>query len=370
MAGELSRLCRRALGKNLDEPRKAGTGALIYPFDPEVARVAALYHRTGSRALWDRAESRAQRLEPLYDDLVSSLVADVDAWLWDGASISVRARNIARFAAGERQVIGTVKNAVIEAAAARALEVTVDADQPDVTVHVRMHDDVVTVSADLVGEAMHRRGYRRDGGEAPLRENLAAVLVMLSRWDARREPLLDPMAGSGTIAIEAALMATAAPLRSAGRSADLFRMPALSRLPRDGAPLFADTQAQVIANELDTPTVALTRETVDRAGAPVTVAHGDFRNLHRSRIARLLDRRELEPGVILCNPPYGERLDHDAELAELYRDLGRWCRDLRGWRAGFLVANPEFEESFGLRARIRKPLSNGPLRGYFYLYDL
>jgi 23S rRNA G2445 N2-methylase RlmL len=72
--------------------------------------------------------------------------------------------------------------------------------------------------------------------------------------------------------------------------------------------------------------------------------------------------------VILCNPPYGERLA-PADLHEIYRDLGRFWRRFPGWRAAFLVANPQFETAFGRRARVKKPLNNGPLRGYFYLFD-
>jgi 23S rRNA G2445 N2-methylase RlmL len=74
-------------------------------------------------------------------------------------------------------------------------------------------------------------------------------------------------------------------------------------------------------------------------------------------------------GLILCNPPYGHRL-REPELETLYRDLGRWCRRFQGWRAAFLVANPEFERAFGVRARVTKPLSNGALRARFYMYDL
>ena len=71
----------------------------------------------------------------------------------------------------------------------------------------------------------------------------------------------------------------------------------------------------------------------------------------------------------MSNPPYGERLGGE-DLEKLYRDLGHWCVQFAGWRAAFLVANPAFEGAFGGRPRIRKPLRNGPLRGYFYLYDL
>jgi 23S rRNA G2445 N2-methylase RlmL len=369
MAGELSRLCRRALGLAMPTPAKAGPGALVYPFDPGIARIAALYHRTASRVLWDRFESDAERLEPLYDELAEGLRGDVGGWLWDGATVSVRARNVSRFAAGERQVVGTVKNAVVAAAAHAGLRVAVDPDRPDVSIAVRMHDEALTVSVDLVGRAMHRRGWRPEAADAPLRENLAATLVMLSRWDARSEVLIDPVAGSGTIAIEASLMASAAPLWPSGEVPALFRLPRFRDVASGAPPLFADTQPRVVANEIDTRTIAVARDNVARALAPVITAHGDFRDLHPHRLARLVAGWDLSrPGVILGNPPWGERMEGD--VVALYRELGRWCEQFRGWRAGFYVANPDWEGAFGRRARVVKPLASGGLRANFYLYEL
>ncbi len=370
MAGELSRLCRRALGIPMPTPAKAGPGALVYPFDAGIARTAALYHRTASRVLWDRFETTATRLEPLYDEMCRALPAAIDSWLWSGARISVRARNVGEFAAGERQVMGTVKNAVIDAAAARNITVSLDPDDPDLEIAVRMHDGALTVSVDLVGWAMHRRGWRHEGLEAPLRENLAAVLVMLARYDARKEILVDPLAGSGTIAIEAALMGSGSPLWRPGQLPALFRLPRFRGAATDAPPLFADTSACVVANELDTRAIAVARENVARAGASVITAHGDFRDLHPRRLEKLVGGRDLsQPGVILANPPWGERLDSEGVL-DLYRDLAGWCEQFPGWRAGFYVANPDWESAFGRRARVVKPLSSGGLRATFYLYDL
>jgi 23S rRNA G2445 N2-methylase RlmL len=374
MAGELSRLARRGLTTfRLAEPRKAGPGALVYPFDRELALVAVSYCRTASRVLWDLYESAAERLEPLYDELVEDAAADQRGWLWDGASFSIRPRNVAEFPAAALQLVGAVKNAIIDGARARGLRVQVDTERPDVLLALRRHDDVLTVSVDLGGQALHQRGYRRAGGVAPLRENLAAVLVMLSRFDARREPLVDPMAGSGTIAIEAALMGRGDPLWSETRAPAALRLPAFADLVARHEPLFGDTAPLVVANEIDTPTVALARANVEAAGvAPwVHALHGDFRDLSPARLRRLADAagREAETGLILCNPPYGARLDR-GDPVPLYRDLGAWCRQFPGWRAAFLVAHRDFAVAFGGRARIVKPLRNGNQPSVFYMYDL
>lgn len=373
MAAELSRLAVRAISQRPPKPDKAGTGGLVYPYDRELALVAARYHRTATRVLWDLYASDAPRLEPLYDQLRAAAAADDRAWAVDGATISVTARNVGAFAAGERQVVGAVKNAIIDGAAERGVSLRVDPARPDVHLVARMHDDVVTVSIDLAGVSMTNRGYRTEAGTAPLREHLAAVLLMLARFDARSEILVDPMCGSGTIAIEGALMARAEQLW-VGRQPSLLSLPEFSDAPADAPPLFADTRAAIIANDSHAPTVDVARRNVDRAGvtADVAIRCGDFRTLTPDSVVALATANVALPGdrgLILVNPPYGERLDDESPVG-LYRDLSRWCREFSGWRAAFLVANQLFEEAFGGRPRIKKPLNNGPLRGYFYMYDL
>jgi 23S rRNA G2445 N2-methylase RlmL len=389
MAAELIRLAQRALGPRPPEPHKAGTGVLVYPFDPALAAVAVEYHRTATRVLWDLFSSDAQRLEPLYDELTADMHQDRRGWIWDGASISVRARNVAAFAAGERQIVGTVKNALVDGARARGLALHVDPGAPDIHVTVRMHDDTVVVSLDLAGASLSHRGYRVQHGTAPLREHLAAVLLMLARHDARSEILLDPMCGAGTICIEGALMASAAPLNppSSPHAPPYLRLPVFAQ--REGsaerpAPLFPGTRALVIGNDIDGRSLAAAQANARTAGADIIWLHGDFRKLTRERVEQQVasGRRrqggddgapgpgsEPERGLILCNPPYGHRLD-DPDVLDLYRDLGDWCDQFHGWRAGFLVANLEFERAFGRRARVRKPLDNGSLPAYFHLYEL
>jgi 23S rRNA G2445 N2-methylase RlmL len=373
MAGELSRVARRAIdGVRIPQPKKQGLGALLYPFDKEVAAVATTYHRTCSRVLWDLFESDARRLEPLYDELLADMKADDRSWLWDGASISIRARNVQSFAAGERQVVGAVKNALVEGAEARGMHLRIDADNPDIEIAVRMHDSTISVSVDLGGGPMHKRGYRVCAGDAPLRENLAAVLLMLGRHDARKECLIDPMAGSGTIAIEAVLMARGASLWSEQRTPAYLRLPAFADFKLRTTDLFPESQPLVVASDIDIRAVEMIRANAEAAGVSdsLHVMHADLRDLSPRVLAKRVGEawKDKEPGLILSNPPYGERLA-GGEVA-LYDDMGAWCENFPGFRAGFLVAHAEFEEAFGARARVRKPISNASLRAYFHLYDL
>lgn len=372
MAGELARLSKRGLSRYLPKAVNAGSGALVFPFDVELAQLAVTYHRTCTRVLWDLYQSAAARLEPLYDELVADVVADDRVLFRDGAGISVRARNVASFAAGERQIVGVVKNAIVDGMARRGIRLHVRPEQPDVALVVRMRDDVLTVSIDLAGRSMSKRGYRQHAGEAPIREHLAAVLLMLARYDPRSDILLDPMCGSGTIAIEAALMARAAPLWPADQAVVARELDAFAGRDWSAAPLFADARPAIVANDADAAVATSMRRNIALAGVDgdVAIVTGDFRQLEPHRVVSLARRRnpDVGKGLILSNPPFGERLA-PKELPQLYRDLRRFCAGFAGWRAGFIVANPDFEQFFGMRPRIKKPLTNAGLRGYFYLYD-
>lgn len=373
MAGELSRLVRRAFDDvRLPDPRKADVGALVYPFDPRVARLATLYHRTSARVLWDVLETPAPRLSPLFEDVVRLATPRIARWLWNGATLSVYAQGVKDFPAGERQIVGTVKNALIEAAGRSDLRVRLDPDDPDVVFSVRGDDRVLRVSLDLAGRPMNQRGYRTDRGPAPLREDLAAVLLMLARYDARADVLIDPMAGTGTIAIEAACMAKALPVFVPGRRPAIVRMPRFRDLPPAGdAPLFADTAPRIVASDVNPGLASVIRAGADAAGvgASLRVLTSDFRDLSARQVREVSGADMFERGLIVSNPPYGERMAAD-ELDALYADLRRFCALFPGFRAAFLVANPDFEAAFGGRPRIKKPLSIGPLRGFFYLYEL
>lgn len=376
MAGELSRLARRAFSDvRLPAPRRSGTGALVYPFEPRVAKLAALYHRTCVRVLWDLMETPAARLSPLFSDVVSLAAPNVTQFLWDGARLSVYAHNVEDFAAGERQIVGTVKNALIEAAARGGMTVTLDPETPNIVFAVRLEAGVVRVSVDLAGRPMNQRGYRGERSSAPLREDLAAVLLMLSRYDARRDILIDPFAGAGTIGIEAACMAKALPVWVPPRRALVCDMPMFRELgPRGDEPLFADTEPCIVATDVEPALREVTLRAAEAAGVAgaLQVVTGDFRDLVPSRARALVASRQGERthGLILGNPPYGERIGDDAELEALYEDLGAWCARYSGFRAAFLVANRSFERAFGLQPSIKKPLYNGTLPAYFYLYEI
>ena len=374
MAAELTRVARRALGVRPPVPRKEGLGQLVLPFDRDLAWAAVTYLRTPTRVVWDVYRSRATRLEPLYDELVADIAGDTRPLFRDGDGLSVEARRVDAFAAGERQIVGTVKNALIDAAGRRGQRLHVDPERAAVRWVVRLDDrDELVVSIDLGGGSLSQRGWRREAGDAPLREHLAAVLLMLCRFDPRADVLVDPMCGAGTIPIEALHAARATPRPT----------PALAALgiTRPAAALFPDAAPLVIGCDLDLDVLAAARDNGRAAGVADQVIwqRADATALDPAMITEIARERGhpaaasgAATGLLLANPPYGERLDQD-DLYELYSALARTYRKFHGWRAGFLVGNALLEQAFFRELgapRIKKPLANANLRAYFYLYDL
>jgi 23S rRNA G2445 N2-methylase RlmL len=380
MEAELIRVVKRALGRRPEVKRRDGTGQLVLAWDAAIAAVAAAHLRTATRVVRDLYRVRASKLEPLYAELVAAVKGDDRAW-WSVAGgpaargrvhgargLSVEVRRVQAFAAGERQLVGTIKNAVIDALGTKGVALHVDPAEPDLLVVARMDDtgDVV-ISIDLAGGSLSQRGWRTEAGEAPLREHLAAVMLIEARFDPRVDVLVDPLCGSGTIPIEAALAAKA-PARV------LSPVAAALGAWQPGGPLFPDAAPVIIGQDADLGVLVAAKANAARAEVDVIWSRGDATMLAPEPIAKIAAERgrAAERGLILTNPPYGERLSaaEDDALLALYADLGRAFRGFRGWRAGILAGHPAFEHAFGGRPAMRKPLANAQIRSYFYLYEL
>ena len=216
-------------------------------------------------------------------------------------------------------------------------------------------------------------------GPAPLRETMAAQLIMLSRWDARSEPLVDPMAGGGTIPIEAAGLAVGAAIRKAS---DLQGSPlaVFQDLPREAPDLFPGTVPRILALDVDPariPTIVGNLRAAGLTGPAhedsIVIADRDVRALDPDFIRRMLPAaRGLRSGVFCFNPPYGVRIGNEGgrdRLLALYSGMGRAFARFRGWRAACFVANPHFIEAFGHAPVMTKPASNAELRGAFFTFQ-
>lgn len=242
----------------------------------------------------------------------------------------------------------------------------VDARDPAVRVVAHLSRGRCDLSLDLAGDALFKRGYRQVPTKASLKETLAAAVLLAAGYDGSRS-LIDPMCGSGTIALEAALLAhRRAP--GLGRTFAVERWPTydatMQKLLRD---LREEARAgerreapPILARDRDPEAVAATRENVARLGLPVRVEEGDAREL-----------TPLEPnGWVVANPPYGERLAPGRKnLKTFFWQLGQAWRRLPGHHLAVLAGGPEFESAFGLRPVSRRKLWNGPIECELLNYE-
>jgi len=259
-----------------------------------------------------------------------------------------------------------VKDAIVDRFRARfGSRPSVEKGRPDIRINVYLYRDMATISLDLSGESLHLRGYRKQGLSAPLKENLAAAILMRAGWPAEAEkgrPLVDPMCGSGTLPIEAALIAAdSAPglgreywgftgwkLHDAGAwevlldEATSRRRAGMERLP------------DIRGYDRDPRAVSVAIANAERAGL-----HGKL-HFEKKDISECRPVGQNAPGLLVANPPYGERLDVQGGLPALYALLGQTLKShFPGWRAGVFTGNPELGKRFGLRAKRIHSLYNG-----------
>ena len=224
-------------------------------------------------------------------------------------------------------------------------------------------NDVATLMIDTSGVPLHKRGYRKESNGAPIRETLAAAIVATSR--PREEVLLwDPMCGSGTIAIEAAMkMRGIAPGVSRSFASEAF--PYVSRdiwkrAREEARDNEVKTAFEVFASDIDKNCVALTQRNARAAGVEdiIRVFERDARKISAP------GRR----GTIVTNPPYGERMGKEREVEQLYRDIGVHFRSLSPWQVYIITSHPYFEKLYGKRADKIRKLYNGMLECRLYQY--
>lgn len=247
---------------------------------------------------------------------------------------------------------------------------SVSKQDPDLRVNARLNRGQVTLSIDLCGDSLHRRGYRTKQGAAPLKENLAAALLIRAGWPAICQDggaLIDPMCGSATILIEAALMALDyAPGLDRGsfgferwlnHQNDIWlelRQEALARY-REAR---ERTIPEIRGYDADRKVLFAAESNISMAGMDeyVRVIHKPLKDVVKPT------HTVMEHGLVLTNPPYGERLGEQEELKGLYRQLGDKCREhFEGWTLGIFTGNPALGKSVGLRAHKRYKLFNGAL---------
>ena len=360
LALELKRL---GLQRVVEEP-----GAVRFLGPVKDGYHAAMHSRLASRVLLRLGRLQVSDADTLYDGLSTIPWED---HLHDHFTFAVRFAGTSRRLRDERYSARVVKDAVVDRLRrCRGSRPDVDAD-PDLRIMVRFRDGSAGVHLDLTGP-LHLRGGERRAGEAPLRETLAAALLQHAGWTPRtanERPLLDPFCGSGTILTEAAAIALNRP-----PGLERQRWPLRAWAAHDVAAWSLVRRAAADQVRADCPTLFGS----DIDARLVRTAEGNARRLGLDHVLRfeVADATEREPptpqeGVIVTNPPYGERLeDHDA-VGELYSELGRHIKQhFTGWEAWILSGPKSGIKRIGMRPSEKVMVRNGPLRCNLCHYEV
>ncbi len=323
----------------------------------EMAR-SLLWLRTAERVLLVVSEFQATTFDELFQGTRS---VDWRQYLLPDSNIHVNGKSAksALFSVSDCQSI--VKKAIVEQLRAAYRRQILPETGREIIVEVGLLRDTVTLALDCCGAGLSRRGYRTYNVPAPLSETLGAAVVLLSRYRAE-QPLIDPMCGSGTMPIEAAMIAqNRAPGLNRSFAAEdwHFVEPGLWTEAREEArDSIRNVPVEILGSDIDAHCIDLCKKHAKKAGVMVNWAVRPLSEFSASG----------QGGVIVCNPPYGERLLDARGAAALYRQMREKFSALSGWSVNIITGFPEFERVYGRRADRRRKLSNGGMTCQLYQY--
>ena len=360
------------------EDIKLTQGGVYFNGDLKVGYSACLWSRLANRVLLLLHSEAVDSVDELYD-AVSKVEwtehFDSDqTFLVDYAG---RMRGIDNTHFGALKV----KDAIVDQFRSKGeLRPNIAKQEPDVRINVFITKGRVRISLDLSGESLHKRGYRREGGMAPLKENLAAALLIRAGWPemaAAGKPLMDPMCGSGTFLIEAAMMAsdTAPGLLRWRFGLQMWKQHnvELWREVWDAAELRREVGEAAATSEIhgydgQPKAISKCRENLKQAGMTdrIRVSHRELKDLKP-----LTHKAQQQLGLVITNPPYGERLSEVADIQYLYQHLGeRLSQDFIGWELAVFTGNSELGKAVGLRSHKQYSFYNGAIKSQLLMYSL
>ncbi|MCU0822784.1 MAG: class I SAM-dependent RNA methyltransferase [Spirochaetes bacterium] len=340
---------------------KVENGKVEFTGDERDIARCNLHLRCAERVLWKAAEFTATDFEELYQGTKKvpwEKIIPLDGKMHvTGKSIKSKL-----FSVPDCQSI--VKKAVVEAMKRKYHWLDqFPEDGPVYKIEIAFLKDMAALTIDTSGAGLHKRGYRLGRGDAPLRETLAAAIILLSRWEASRI-FADPLCGSGTIPIEAALIGRniAPGLKRKFVSEEWPSIPPkIWRELRDEASAaIKDVSLTIFASDIDKNVFRSARENAQNAGVIDNII------FQKKPLEEFSSQKKY--GCIVCNPPYGERLGDRKEAEALYKVMGDVFSGLDTWSFFVLTAHPEFQQHFGKEATKNRKLYNGMIKCYLYQY--
>lgn len=352
-------------------------GRVFFAGDDDALFRANLCLRTADRVYLEMARYHAEDFDQLFDGIYS--VAWQDFFRKDTKVTVDKVRTYKSALNSEHAVQGIVQKAIYKKLGDvwRMSSLPESGDESNIRVFIT--EDEAQICLDLSGLPLHKRGYRTDGGVAPLRETTAAVMLQLMLWR-RKTPLHDPFSGSGTLPIEACLYAhNVAP--GFGRRFALENLPIFD--PRraheisctEAEKIRTDVECRITGTDIDPGAIDRARTNAEHAcvmaGRALQMIGSDAR-IERPTF-EVADFKELkapyENGLIICNPPYGERLGEEEQAKQLYREMSSLFTSFPGWEIGVITANRHFQECIRHYATALKDLKAGNLDTTFYIYN-
>lgn len=338
-------------------------GRVTFAGDEEAVCRANVFLRTAERILIKIGSFCAETYEELFQGtkaLPWEEYIPVEGRFWVAKAASVKSK---LFSPSDIQSV--MKKAMVERMKETYKVSWFEESGESFPIRVFLMKDEVTAALDTTGESLHKRGYRRLTAKAPIAENLAAALIMLTPWKKDRI-LVDPFCGSGTFLIEAAMMAAnMAPgwKRSftAQRWQHLIPQREWTGVLEEAADLVhLPPEMDLQGYDIDPKVVATARENARMAGVDSVI------HFQKRGVDQLSHNKKY--GFILTNPPYGERLQDKKDLPLLYQTLGERYRQLDGWSLYMITAYDKAEEVMGIKAARNRKIYNGMLKTYFYQF--
>lgn len=338
-------------------------GRLTFLGDEEAVCRSNVFLRTAERILIKIGSFRAESYEELFQGTKALaweeyIPADGKFWVTKAASVKSKL-----FSPSDIQSI--MKKAMVERLKSVYKVSWFEEAGESFPVRAFLMKDEVTVALDTTGESLHKRGYRKLTAKAPIAENLAAALIMLTPWKENRI-LIDPFCGSGTFPIEAAMMAAnMAPGMNREFTAEKWKHLIAAKewydVMDEAAELVkTDTQTDIQAYDIDESMVAIARENARLAGVE-SMIHFQKRSIDQMSHSK-------KYGFIITNPPYGERIEEKENLPGLYRTIGNRFRALDSWSMYLITAYEKAEDAMGLKAAKNRKIYNGMMKTYFYQF--
>lgn len=338
-------------------------GRVTFAGGIEAAARANIFLRTAERILLKVGSFLAETFEELFERTREIPWEDYipeDGKFWVAKAASVKSR---LFSPSDIQSI--MKKAMVERLKSRYRIEWFPESGAAYPVRVFLMKDIVTVGIDTTGTSLHKRGYRPAAGKAPIAENLAAALIMLTPWRGDRI-LVDPFCGSGTFPIEAAMMAAhIAPGMNRSFTAEdwanLFPKKYWYEAVNEAQDLIDDRiETDIQGYDADAEVIRTARRNAEAAGVDHLI------HFQQREVRDLSHPKKY--GFIITNPPYGERLEDRATLPQIYRDFGEAFMKLDSWSAYMITSYEDAQRYFGKKAQKNRKIYNGMIRTYFYQY--